>query len=184
MRARDRPLAAFDVVPDVVAAARSRASSKPVGVLANERARSMPSGRRAAPSATPIRKARSPPVFTSNQSSAMAVPSSALRGNRRHPVPLQARLAIRIDDDHLRAARLRIVQVLRASRAGCSRRSSRTARSDPRPASRRSCTSPRRDRAWLSSRRSTPRGTGGPSCRRGWCRESAPLSAPRSRPRS
>ena len=63
-----------------------------------------------------MRNARSPPVWTSNQSSATAVPVSALVGDRRNPVPFETRLAVRVDDGDPGAVVLRVMQVLRGHR--------------------------------------------------------------------
>ena len=102
------------------------ASSKPVVVRATN-ALSMPPRSTSARS-TPSRNARSPPVCTSNQWSASAVPSSALLGNRRNPVALEPGLAVRVHDGDLRRRSSWRGAGTSSSPAGCWRRSSRRAR--------------------------------------------------------
>ena len=105
------------------------------------------------------------------------------RRDRRHPVPLQARLAVRVDDGDLRAALLGVMQVLGRDRLVVGDVGAEEDDQVGAAASRRSCTWTRRSRASPSSRPSTRRGRGARSCRRGWCRGIAPPSARRSRPR-
>ena len=61
----------------------------------------------------PTRNARSPPVWTGNQCVGESRAEDRALGDRRHPVPLEARFAHRIDDGDLGAALLGVMEVLR-----------------------------------------------------------------------
>ena len=184
MRPRvDTPLSRSSSRPSRRASARLRASSNPV-VRSRTYASSTPPASMSARS-TPIRNARSPPVWTCEPVVGHRRAEHRARCDRRHPVALEAGLAIRVDDGDLRAVLLRRGGDTSRSPAGC------WPTFDPKKhdqirvaASRCSCRSRRRSRA-------SPFIAGG---RRGMTearrvvdvvgrRESARPSAPRSRPR-